>query len=192
MKVQTLVGKLTLAAAIVLMTSWGALANDFRTLKLSYPASLKGKAIPAGEYKISWQTHSPNATVTVKHKKDVIATVEGKWEDRDSTYDRDAVVYATNPDGSRTIIEIRFTGLKGALVFGDSPSALMSHPVTIQLARNVDATKQKIQFLGKPNVQAQVRVDPVDQLWSPAMMTPSFRQPVPSGRNGVPGAWNSN
>jgi hypothetical protein len=52
-------------------------------------------------------------------KKGVVATVEGKWVDRDTKYEANAVVYSNNPDGSRTILEVRFAGLKGALVFGE-------------------------------------------------------------------------
>src|SRR5271157_87646 len=119
MKLGRSVGRLTVTLAILLMAALSAVAQNARTLKVPYSASLKGKQLAAGEYKVTWQTHSPEATVNFMQKKAVVATVQGKWVDRDTKYEANAVVYSNNPDGSRTILEVRFAGLKGALVFGE-------------------------------------------------------------------------
>ena len=119
MKVGSFVGRITLAAAILLMAALSAVAQNSRTLKVPYSASVNGKQLAAGEYKVTWQTHSPAATVNFTQKREVVATVEGKWVDRETKYEANAVVYSNNPDGSRTILEVRFAGLKGALVFGE-------------------------------------------------------------------------
>jgi hypothetical protein len=119
MKLGMSVGRLTVTLGILLMAALSAVAQNARTLKVPYSASLKGKQLAAGEYKVTWQTHSPEATVNFMQKKAVVATVEGKWVDRDTKYEANAVVYSNNPDGSRTILEVRFAGLKGALVFGE-------------------------------------------------------------------------
>jgi hypothetical protein len=37
---------------------------------------------------------------------------------REVKYPRDAYVYRKNPDGSRTLLEIHFGGMRQALVFG--------------------------------------------------------------------------
>jgi uncharacterized protein YfaP (DUF2135 family) len=119
MKVGSFVGRITLAAAILLMAALSAVAQNARTLKVPYSASVNGKQLAAGEYKVTWETHSPEATVNFAQKREVVATVEGKWVDRETKYEANAVVYSNNPDGSRTILEVRFAGLKGALVFGE-------------------------------------------------------------------------
>ena len=119
MKVRSFVARITLTLAIVLMAALSAVAQNARTLKLPYSASVNGKQLAAGEYKVTWQTHSPAATVNFTQKREVVATVEGKWVDRDTKYEANSVVYSMNPDGSRTIMEVRFAGLKGALVFGE-------------------------------------------------------------------------
>ena len=118
MRAGSFVGRIAVTVAILLMATLSAVARNARTLKVAYSASLSGKELAAGEYNVAWETHSPSATVTFTQKKQVVATVEGKWVDRDTKYPANAVVYSTNPDGSRTILEIRFAGLKGALVFG--------------------------------------------------------------------------
>jgi hypothetical protein len=119
MKVGRFVGRITLTLAIVLMAALSAAAQNARTLRVPYSASVNGKQLAAGEYKVTWQTHSPEATVNFSQKREVVATVEGKWVDRDIKYESNSVVYSNNPDGSRTIMEVRFAGLKGALVFGE-------------------------------------------------------------------------
>ena len=119
MKVGRSVGRPTLTLTILLMAALSAVAQNARTLKLPYSASLKGTQLAAGEYKVTWETHSPEATVNFMHNNAMVATVQGKWVDRDTKYAANAVVYSNNPDGSRTILEIRFSGLKGALVFGE-------------------------------------------------------------------------
>ena len=117
MKLGRSVGRLTVTLAVFLMAALPAVAENARTLKLPYSASLNGKQLVAGEYKVTWETHSPEATVNFAQKSKVVATVEGKWVDRDTKYEANMVVYSTHPDGSRTILEVRFAGLKGALVF---------------------------------------------------------------------------
>lgn len=119
MKDRSFVGKVTVTLAMLLMATPSVFARNVRSLRVAYAASLNGKQIPSGEYKVSWETHSPEATVTLEQKQEVVATVQGKWVDRPAKYESNAVVYATNPDGSRTILEIRFGGLKGALVFAE-------------------------------------------------------------------------
>ena len=119
MKVGSLAGRITVTLAILLMAALSAIAQNARTLKVPYSASVNGKQLAAGEYKVTWQTHSPEATVNFMQKKEVVATVQGKWVDRDTKYEANGVVYSNNPDGSRTIMEVRFAGLKGALVFGE-------------------------------------------------------------------------
>jgi hypothetical protein len=119
MKVRSFVARITLTLAIVLMAALSAVAQNARTLRVPYSAAVNGKQLAAGEYKVTWQTHSPAATVNFTQKREVVATVEGKWVDRDTKYEANSVVYSMNPDGSRTIMEVRFAGLKGALVFGE-------------------------------------------------------------------------
>ena len=47
----------------------------------------------------------------------VVLSTEGRVEERDKSYDRDAVVYNTAPDGTMSLIEIRFADSNKVLVF---------------------------------------------------------------------------
>jgi hypothetical protein len=57
----------------------------------------------------------------VKFEKDgnLVGTAEGRWVKRDAKYEANAIVYQRNVDGSRTLLEIRFSGMSRALVFGE-------------------------------------------------------------------------
>ena len=59
---------------IILMASAPMYAKQSRTLRLPYAASLKGAQVPAGLYKISWERHSPEATVIFTLGKNIVTT----------------------------------------------------------------------------------------------------------------------
>ena len=100
--------------AAILLVSATAMAN---TISLPYAGTLGGKQVAAGHYKITWEHHSPTATVTLADGKRIVATVEGKIEERSNKFARNVVVYTTQSDGSQVISEIRLAGTNTAIVF---------------------------------------------------------------------------
>jgi hypothetical protein len=121
MKINGVSKHLARAVALFLFVALPAFANNLNTLQTSDSVvTPKGAEIPAGVYEITYQSHSPTATVTFKQGKRVVATVDGKWVDRDVEYKNNAIVYRTNPEGTRTLIEIRFAGKKQALLLDNA------------------------------------------------------------------------
>jgi hypothetical protein len=120
MKIRNLAGTLMMMLALMLVASGWAFAKDSGKLNLNFAASVHGTQLAAGEYQVSWETHSPQATVTFKQKKGGVTTADGVVAERPTAYETNSVVYSTNPDGSRSIIEIRFAGSNKVLTFGDS------------------------------------------------------------------------
>jgi hypothetical protein len=108
--------------AFVLAIGVFAFAKDARSLHLNFDALLNGKELRQGDYRVQWESHSPQVTVSFLQGKNTVATAEGRWVDRDMTSPSNTVVYDTNPNGSRTILEIRLAGLKQAIVFGEATS----------------------------------------------------------------------
>ncbi len=102
--------------AIFMLTAGDALATSFN---IPYAGKLGGARVEAGRYKITWQEHSPDLTVTVTKGKEVVTTAKGRMETRDTKYQRNMVVYTTQPDGSQTITELLIGGTKSAIVFGE-------------------------------------------------------------------------
>ena len=83
-----------------------------RTLKVG------GTQLPVGSCLISWESYTPDAIVKIDRDRGMGVTVEGRWVNHGVSYTEDAVGYHTNRDGSRTLVEIRFSGMRRALVFG--------------------------------------------------------------------------
>jgi len=109
--------------ALVLAVAAPAFAKNARMVSLGHDAVLNGTHLTEGVYKVEWESHSPELTVTFLQQKNIVATAEGRLVKRDVTYPADAIVYNTNPDGSLTIREIRLGGSKKAIVFGEAASA---------------------------------------------------------------------
>ncbi len=78
--------------------------------------------LPAGFCEISWESYTPDAIVRFDNNKDTNATVQGKWIKEPAKFTQDAVGYEKNRDGSRNLVEIRFSGMAQALVFATGSS----------------------------------------------------------------------
>jgi len=109
------------AVALFLFVSLTAFANNaHRFHTADSVVTPNGTEIMGGVYDVTYKSHSPTATVTFKQGKRVVATVDGKWVDRDVKYDSDAIVYRTEPDGTRNLLEIRFAGMRRALLLDNA------------------------------------------------------------------------
>jgi len=111
-------GNIWVVLAILMAACLSAAAANSRTLSFRTAVKLNGTEMTPGFYEVDWVSHSPEATVTFRRNAKVVATAAGKWVERDSKSPADSVVYTNNPDGSHTLIELRFGGMKQVLVFG--------------------------------------------------------------------------
>jgi hypothetical protein len=88
-----------------------------RDFMLGSPVVLGGARTPEGDYIIRWESYVGNATVKFQHNNLTVAEADGKWVKHDAKFPRNAYMYRRNPDGSRTLLEIHFEGMREALVF---------------------------------------------------------------------------
>jgi hypothetical protein len=95
-----------------------AFERGSRIFTFPFALTLNGTQVPAGDYTISWESYSPDASVKFALNYDVVATPGAKWVKRDVSYQNNAFAWRHNRDGSRSLIEIRFAGMSRALVFG--------------------------------------------------------------------------
>jgi hypothetical protein len=94
------------------------------TRDFQLPSALKvgGTHLPAGDCVISWESYIPDAVVKTEDDRGTSVIVEGKWVKQAVPYNKNAIEYQKNLDGSRSLIEIRFSGMRQALVFGTGSS----------------------------------------------------------------------
>jgi cell division protein FtsN len=82
------------------------------------PALQVGNArLPVGPCVVSWESYVPDALVRFEDEKGTNVTAQAKWLKQSTKYSQDAVGYDKNSDGSRTLVEIRFSGMAQTLVF---------------------------------------------------------------------------
>jgi hypothetical protein len=113
MKLRNTLSVVILAMACVV----AAQAKDSREVVLHSDVTVAGSHLASGSYNVTWQTHSPEATVTFLRGKKVVATAEGKLVDRGTAASFNEVVYHDKADGTTLIQEIRFKGSSEVLVF---------------------------------------------------------------------------
>jgi len=105
-----------LSLGLLLAAGIPAAAKNSRTINLNHSIIMQGKNLPAGRYLVEWQTHSPEATVQFSRKHQLIVSAEGRVEQRDKISSSDSIVYDTAPDGTVSLLEIRFAGSNKVLV----------------------------------------------------------------------------
>src|SRR5579872_1171060 len=92
--------------------------KGWRNFTLVSSVMLNGARTPEGDYIVSWESYIGDASVKFLRNHSVVASADGRWVKRDVKYPHDAYMYRRNPDGSRTLLEIHFGGMRQALVFG--------------------------------------------------------------------------
>jgi len=123
----SLVSKLVLASlALLIATSAFAAESHKATVQFLDPVQINGKKVPAGDYQVKWEGNGPSVDVTISQGKKVLATSSAKLVDLDSKSLTDAALVKNNPDGSRALTEIRFSGKKFALNLEGADQAKMS------------------------------------------------------------------
>lgn len=109
---RVLVPVLVLALTVTAFAATGA-----GTVTLSSAAQVNGKSLAAGEYKVRWESHSPEADVTFLQGKAEVASAHAKVMDSTEAALEDSVLTRANSDGSKSLLEVHFRGKKSFLVF---------------------------------------------------------------------------
>jgi hypothetical protein len=96
-----------------------AKSKDVKEVLVHYDALVAGSHLASGEYGVTWQAHSPAATVSFLQKGKVVTTAEGKVVDRGTKCRANEVVYGIAATGAHEIQEIRFRGSTEVIVFSE-------------------------------------------------------------------------
>jgi len=110
MKSNLFVRSITLLAVIALAVPVFAKPIS-KTINISQSAKLGKADLQAGEYRLLIDGNK----ATVQRGKSVVAESEGRWEDRDTKSNYDAVLLGENGQ----VKEVRFSGQKRVFVFSE-------------------------------------------------------------------------
>jgi len=90
------------------------------SMELLEKATLNGKELPAGEYKVTWTGDGGDVKVTVLNGHTVMAEGRGRLEERKMRSDADQAVSRRDGSGAMTLTELHFAGKKEVLIFSAS------------------------------------------------------------------------
>jgi hypothetical protein len=112
--------KVVLPIGLVLLIAtnpvWGK-KNPPHTPSLPYVVNLNGAQVPAVSYELTWETQGSAARATLLKEGRFVATAPGAWVKNGVKYPEDEALVLLNPEGSRSLVEIRIGGTARAIVF---------------------------------------------------------------------------
>lgn len=117
MKMRRVLAVTFCAAALLTAANLQAARNKTQSIRVPYAGTVAGTHLNRGEYRVKCETDGKTAKLTFLLDRKVVATVAGQVENRSQHYSINQVVYDTNPDGTRTITEIRLARSNEAIVF---------------------------------------------------------------------------
>lgn len=94
-------------------------AAETREVNFRQDVDLAGQTIQKGWYDLQWVTEGGETVeVRVLRKGKVVATATAKLVGLDARAETDRIVYRTNEDGTRELVEIQTAGKKEAVRIG--------------------------------------------------------------------------
>lgn len=98
-----------------------------RLLFLTTPVTMDGAEIPRGIYQLN--VESSNSVVRIELRKDgrFIATARGVWVKSGMKFKENTILLRVNPDGSRSLIELRLAGAAKSIVLQPSADATVQY-----------------------------------------------------------------
>jgi hypothetical protein len=110
-----------LFSALVIFASISASAKVIppRPLFLDRDITVNGAEVPHGIYTLALESHGASVRATLSREGRFIATAHGLWVRHGIKYAQDAVLLRVNPDGTRSLTEIRLAGSAKTIVIED-------------------------------------------------------------------------
>lgn len=102
-----------LASAVLLATS--AFAANKGKFEIMHPTQVAGKELPAGTYSVQWEGSGNDVQLNILHGSKQVASTNARLVPIQAAPSNDNALITVNPDGSRSLSQIRFRGKTFAL-----------------------------------------------------------------------------
>ncbi len=119
-----------LLSVLILIAGLPAYAkiNPPRYLHLDRDVSVSGVKVPEGIYTLALETQGTSVRASFWKDGRYIASAHGSWVTHGIKYSQDAVLLRVNPDGTRTLTEIRLAGNTKSIVLDRENPVLRVSP----------------------------------------------------------------
>jgi hypothetical protein len=104
--------------ALILLMATSLFAANKGSLEVSDSVLVNGTKLAAGDYSLSWEGNGPNVQLNIMKGRKVVVTTPARVVDRENPQGRDSALLRMNPDGTRSLAEVRFGGKKYTLEIG--------------------------------------------------------------------------
>jgi hypothetical protein len=105
-----------LLASTVLLAAGAFAANTNKgSLELQLPAQVAGKQLASGNYEVQWQGSGDQVQLSIMQGKKSLVTTNARVVPMQAAASNNNALINVNPDGSRSVAEIRFRGKKFVL-----------------------------------------------------------------------------
>lgn len=115
-----------LAILVLLGTGWVARAAKAPARPFYVPraVSIDGAEIPQGMYQLTVEENKAGVHVQLWKDGRFVASGHGAWVKSGVKYKENAVLLRVNPDGSRSLIEIRLAGASRSIVLSGADAKI--------------------------------------------------------------------
>lgn len=111
---------LVLVCAVLFAAS--AFASNKASFNLQHPTQVAGQELAAGSYKVQWEGTGNDVRLTILRGSKQVATATGHMVEMKVASPETSALITVNPDGSRSLSQIRFRGKSFALDLGGEGS----------------------------------------------------------------------
>jgi hypothetical protein len=120
---------ITLAMFMVLAGSFPASANKkpARPFYMPTAVTLDGAEVPQGMYQLILEPDRSGVRVELWRDGRFVATARGAWVKSGLKYKENTILLRVNPDGSRSLIELRLAGASKTIVLNSNADAAVQY-----------------------------------------------------------------
>jgi PilZ domain/SPOR domain len=90
-----------------------------RDFEFATSVVVNASKLPTGDLIVSWESYVKDAKVKFTQGRNIMTTTDATWIERPYKYGRNEYVYIKQGNGSRTLVELHFSGLSRALTFAN-------------------------------------------------------------------------
>jgi hypothetical protein len=94
---------------------------------LPSPVTVEGAEIPSGMYQLTLMTSNSSVHVELWKDGKFVATARGTWVKNGVKFKDNTILLRVNPDGSRSLIELRLAGVAKAIVLQTNSDAMIQY-----------------------------------------------------------------
>lgn len=100
---------------LTLLCAAAAFAANKASVQIISPVTVNGQQLKSGDYSVQWDGSGSDVHVQILRGKKVVASSNATMVKMDHPAPTDSVIVNTNPDGTKSLTEIRFGGKDFAL-----------------------------------------------------------------------------